>query len=57
VTADELRDWRKRMGLTQGQAATALNTPLGTYQGWEQGRFKPPGAVDAACRELEHARK
>jgi DNA-binding transcriptional regulator YiaG len=57
VTADELRDWRKRMGLTQGQAATALNTPLGTYQGWEQGRFKPPGAVDAACREIEHAKK
>jgi DNA-binding transcriptional regulator YiaG len=57
VTADELSAWRKRMGLTQEQAAKALNTPVGTYRGWEQGRFKPPGAVDAACRELESAKK
>jgi putative transcriptional regulator len=53
VTADELKEWRKLMGWTQEQAAGALNTSVRTYQGWEQGRFKPPGSVDAACRELE----
>jgi putative transcriptional regulator len=57
VTADELRDWRHRMGWTQARAAFWLNTSVRTYQGWEQGRFKPPGAVDAACRELESAKK
>ncbi len=57
MTADELKDWRARMGWTQGRAAEALNTSVRTYQGWEQGRFKPPGAVDAACRELEQAKK
>jgi putative transcriptional regulator len=57
VTADELKDWRHRMGMTQQQAAHWLNTSLRTYQGWEQGRHKPPGAVDAACRELEQSRK
>jgi DNA-binding transcriptional regulator YiaG len=53
VTADELKAWRARMGWTQAQAAQALNTPAGTYRGWEQGRFKPPGLVDALCREIE----
>jgi DNA-binding transcriptional regulator YiaG len=53
VTADELKNWRARMGLTQGQAAQALNTPVSTYQSWEQGRHRPPGLVDALCREIE----
>jgi DNA-binding transcriptional regulator YiaG len=57
VTADELKDWRHRMGWTQAEAAAALNTPIGTYQGWEQGRFPAPGLIDVACREIEGARK
>jgi DNA-binding transcriptional regulator YiaG len=57
VTADELKDWRARMGWIQAQAAQALNTPISTYQGWEQGRFKPPGLVDALCREIEASKK
>lgn len=56
MTADELSAWRKRMGWTQEQAAKALNTPIGTYRNWEQGRFPAPGLVDAACRELEKNR-
>lgn len=56
VTATELTDWRKRMGWTQWQAAQALNTPVTTYRNWEQGRHKPPGLVDALCREIEGAK-
>jgi DNA-binding transcriptional regulator YiaG len=57
VTADELKDWRGRMGWTQERAAYWLNTSIRTYQGWEQGRHPAPGLVDALCRELEAAKK
>jgi DNA-binding transcriptional regulator YiaG len=45
------------MGWTQAEAARALNTPLGTYRGWEQGRFPAPGLIDVACREIEQSKK
>lgn len=35
---DELQKWRRRMGFTQKQAATALGMSVRTYQGWELGR-------------------
>lgn len=57
MTADELKEWRYRMGWTQTEAAAALNTSVRTYQGWEQGRYPAPGLIDVACRELEHASK
>lgn len=38
---DELRDWRAQHGLTQEEAAEALEVKLNTYQEWEQGRNKP----------------
>jgi DNA-binding transcriptional regulator YiaG len=55
VTAVQLADWRNRMGWTQAEAAAALNTPLGTYRGWEQGRHPAPGMIDVVCRELEQS--
>lgn len=57
MTADELWRWRERLGWTQAQAAAALNTPLGTYRGWEQGRYPAPGLIDVACRKIEQSRK
>lgn len=57
MTADQLTEWRHRMGLTQAEAAAALNTPLGTYRGWEQGRHPAPGLIDVACREIEQSKK
>lgn len=57
MTADQLTKWRHRMSWTQAEAAAALNTPLGTYRGWEQGRFPAPGLIDVACREIEQSKK
>jgi DNA-binding transcriptional regulator YiaG len=57
VTADELKDWRHRMGWTQEEAAFWLNTSVRTYQSWEQGRHRTPGMIDVVCRELETTKK
>lgn len=57
VTADELKDWRHRMGWTQERAAEALNTSVRTYQSWEQGRHRTPGMIDVVCREIEGSKK
>ena len=45
--------WRKRLGLTQAQAADFLNVPLGTYRGWELGRFPVPGPVALLTQYIE----
>ena len=34
----DLSSWRARLGLTQAEAAAALDVPLRTFQGWEMGR-------------------
>ncbi|MDR0234488.1 MAG: helix-turn-helix domain-containing protein [Zoogloeaceae bacterium] len=40
-----IREARKTAGLSQSEFARRINTPVTTLQGWEQGRFSPPGAV------------
>jgi putative transcriptional regulator len=34
---------RKKSGLSQTQFARSIDVPLGTLQGWEQGRRRPVG--------------
>lgn len=34
----DLKAWRKRLSITQSQAAAVLDVSLRTYQGWEAGR-------------------
>lgn len=41
MDANKLRAFRDSYSLTQTQMAKVLNTPLRTYQNWEQGRFIP----------------
>lgn len=36
---------RKILKMTQPEFARILDTPVGTYRDWEQGRFGIPGAV------------
>jgi putative transcriptional regulator len=36
---------REKSGLTQTLFAERIDTPVATLRDWEQGRFKPPGAV------------
>lgn len=57
MTADELRQKRIALNLTQEQMAGAINTPYGTYVQWEQGRYRIPPATAltiAALRKSEH---
>lgn len=39
--ATECREWRKRVRLTQIEAAEHLSIPEKTYEGWEQSRTVP----------------
>lgn len=39
---------RLELGWSKEEFAKSLNTPLKTYQGWEQGRSTPPVALVAA---------
>lgn len=40
-----VRSARKASGLTQAEFAARIATPVATLRDWEQGRFKPPGAI------------
>lgn len=51
----ELKEARLRLGLTQSKMAAALATPFRTYQDWESGTSRIPGAVTLAVRwVLDH---
>lgn len=52
MTAADLREARETLGLSQPQMADALATPIGTYRGWEQGRYKIPGVVAVGLKCL-----
>lgn len=55
LTGIELRTWRERHRLTQGQLAELLGVQLNTVSRWEIGkRSPPPGVVlDLALERLE----
>lgn len=41
ISADEIKEIREKLKLSQAVFAHKLRTSLRTYQGWEQGRAKP----------------
>jgi putative transcriptional regulator len=45
-----IREARKTTGLSQGEFARRIDTPVATLRGWEQGRFSPPGIAQALAR-------
>ena len=45
-----LREARKITGLSQGEFAKRIDTPVATLRGWEQGRFSPPGIATVLAR-------
>jgi DNA-binding transcriptional regulator YiaG len=54
TTGAELRDWRKRLGLSQDAAAHALGCGRRSIQMWEAGAALPEYiGLAAAYRELE----
>lgn len=52
TTPDQIlvRQAREKSGLTQAAFAERIDTPVATLRDWEQGRFKPPGAVACLLR-------
>ena len=39
--ADQLKQERERLGITQAQAASLLDVPARTYWEWESGKTEP----------------
>lgn len=53
MTKEELRKWRERFGLTQGEFATRFNLSRNTIQNWEAGVTPLPSTIAGACAVWE----
>jgi len=57
MTADDIRQLRRRTGLTQPGMAALVGVPLGTYRNWEQDIRSPTGknvlALQRVARNVE----
>ena len=53
MTAEQLKEWRARHGLKQGEAADVLGAPHRTYENWEQGRRKIPHWVEREAQRID----
>ena len=56
VSADDMRAWRARMGLTQGEAAVLLKRTRRAVQMWEAGDRPVPDSIGSLCVLLERER-
>jgi putative transcriptional regulator len=45
ISADEIRDTRKNLGMTQGVFALTIGVSRKTVESWETGRYMPDGAA------------
>ena len=45
ISADEIRNIRKMLGLSQGLFATTIGVSKKTVESWETGRYTPDGAA------------
>jgi len=56
MTADEIRELRKRLAMTQQQLSNRLGVSMSTVQKWEAGTAKPRGlsrrALDRLARKV-----
>lgn len=53
TTAQELKDWQLRLGVTQLAAAKLLAVPAQTYRNWITGRRLAPSYVRVLCFYVE----
>jgi transcriptional regulator with XRE-family HTH domain len=53
MTPEHLAAWRKRLKLTQAQAANELGASLTAYRGWEGGKHHTPYYIALACYAVE----
>ena len=52
MRGSEFREWRKKLGYTQQEAAKALDVTRATIQNWEGEVTTPPKSVTLACKLL-----
>jgi DNA-binding XRE family transcriptional regulator len=52
MTGSELKQWRKKLGLTQAEAAEKLVVSRVTVQNWEGGATPIPPSLRSFCNEL-----
>ena len=55
MTADELKAWRKRSGMTQRSLANELGIHWRTVQEYEAGRLRVTKLVELALQSIERA--
>lgn len=53
TTAQEIKDWQSRLGVTQLAAAKLLAAPAQTYRNWITGRRLAPSYVRVLCFYVE----
>lgn len=56
MTADDMREWRRRLGMTQAQAAEALGRSADWVRSVETGRRTIDRVAELACWAVEHQR-
>ena len=52
MTADEIKLFRLKLGLTQEQLAHKIGATLSTVNTWERGRHRPTGLYRQALESL-----
>ncbi len=50
----ELRQMRKKLGMSQSQFSKAFQIPVRTVQDWEQGKRYPEGPARVLLKVIEH---
>jgi transcriptional regulator with XRE-family HTH domain len=53
MTPEHLAAWRKRLKLTQADAADELGASLTGFRGWEGGKHPVPGYIALAAAAIE----
>ena len=53
MTKEDLRKWREKFGLSQGEIATQFNVSRNTIQNWETGATPLPSTIEGACTVWE----
>jgi|APHM01.1.fsa_nt_gi Predicted transcriptional regulator len=54
MTPEQMRKWRRSLGLSQRAAARELEVPRRTYENWEAGAYEPTGCLPKACNAVAH---